>query len=155
MMPSPSQMQDMQAQLDRLNAAQNEALAKVDNFWASLGANFIDPQNTGVRANQYLLQTTQASIVQLSTTEWLEVCSGTRSVENWSAHAKRTYQTIQGVVPGMDDWTFGGVLSATGSATAETVKSGALTGLAIATPILLLVGGLYVFILIGPMLRRG
>lgn len=144
MVPTDTQLADMGAQLDRLRSAYNQASADVNG--SSLGAWLLgnlpsrDAQNTALAA-------ANENIGLLASTLWNEVLSGIRSYNDWSVQASATFKDISDIDKDVGNWNFGGVVTAAASATVSDVKTDLLWTSAILTPLLLLAGGLYLFVL--------
>jgi hypothetical protein len=137
----------MSRQLDFLNSAQQHAGVVVGGA-SSFGV-FLIGDTSSRDAYNTLLAQTNVAIGQLAGPEWLQVTTNQESYESWSSHAQSVYKTLTSVDADLGNWTFGGVVSSAANQTVSDIKQDATIGLAIATPLILLGVGLYLFLLFG------
>ena len=142
----------MQKTLQSLNQALFETSIWVGD--KKLGAILIGA-GPSVDAWEGVLDGVRQGIGQLAGVQFMEVVGGVRTEESWMAYASELYAALRSVKADLPYWSAGGVAQATAEATAQDAAKVALTGAAILTPILLLVGGLYLLVIFGPMLRGG
>jgi hypothetical protein len=149
---STYQLEQMGQSLQRLRDESAHAGVVLGSFWTSFGANVVDPSNAAHHAQETLLDALNVQIGLLGTSRWFATVGGLQSYEDWMNQAAATHRDLASIDRSLIDWTFGGVAEATVDATADTVVKGAAIGAAVATPILLAIGGLYLFMLFG---RKG
>ena len=151
-MPSTNDLTNMQAALDKLQSAQLQAQADVSGSWyTGLGTSLLG-DTSSQDAQQTALSATSAMNGNLAGPYWLEVVSGTRSVDSWMGIAASNFSTIQGIDADVGNWTLGGVVSSTASATSTQVVADVKTAAIIGTP--LIIGAVVLVLLIefGPVL---
>lgn len=152
-LPSDQDLQNMQAAVDKLGAAQLQAQADVNGWFTTVGASVLgtgssqDAQNTALAA-------TNNRIAVISSTEWNQVFSGDVTVSQFLADAQETFNTIQSVDSDVGNWSLNGVIAATVSQSLDDAKKALpYVGLGLGT-IAAIVAALFFLVYVAPLTKH-